>query len=191
MAKINLLPWREELRKEKQKHFLIGLGGMVVLGALLIFVQDMRLNNAIEIQQSRNQFVQREISVLDGKIKEINELKSKKKELLARMKVIQDLQGNRPVIVRVFDELVRQLPDGVYFTDLSMKGEMISVKGVAESNNRISGLMRQLDESEWFTGPYLKAVKALKSGEGSTFDLTVRQTAPALSKQNQAQGGDA
>lgn len=185
MAKINLLPWREELRKEKQKNFLIGLGVTVAIAAVLVFVQDMRLNSAIENQQSRNQFIQQEIATLDAKIKEINELKKKKKELLARMKVIQDLQGNRPVIVRVFDELVRQLPDGVYFTSLSMKGDMITIQGVAESNNRISGLMRQLDESDWFARPDLKAVKALKSGEGSSFDLTVQQTAPALST-----GGD-
>ncbi len=181
MARINLLPWRDELRKERQKNFLIGLGATVAIAVVLIFARDLMLNSAIENQKARNQFVQTEISTLDGKIKEINELKDKKKELLARMEVIQNLQGNRPVIVRVFDELVQVLPDGVYFTSLSMSGTTIKIQGVSESNNRISKLMRQLDESEWFSSPNLAAVKALRGKDGSTFDLTVIQVAPAVS----------
>ena len=180
MARINLLPWRDELRRVRQKNFLIALGITVAIAAVLIFVRDLTLNASIAEQRSRNQFVQTEISTLDGKIKEINELKKKKKELLARMEVIQNLQGNRPVIVRVFDELVRVLPDGVYFTNLSMKDNRISIQGISESNNRISKLMRQLNESDWFDNPNLTAVKARKDGDGSTFDLTVTQIAPAL-----------
>ncbi|CAM3539531.1 PilN domain-containing protein [Parendozoicomonas haliclonae] len=183
MARINLLPWREELRKERQKNFLIALGATVALAALLIFVRDLMLNAAIENQQSRNQFLQTEINTLNAKIKEINELKSKKKELLARMEVIQNLQGNRPVIVRVFDELVRVLPDGVYFTTLSMSGNTISIQGVSESNNKISKLMRQLDESDWFDSPNLTAVKALQGGTGSSFILSVSQVAPELKEE--------
>ncbi|MTI14125.1 PilN domain-containing protein [Sansalvadorimonas verongulae] len=188
MARINLLPWREELRQEKQKKFLIALGAAVAVAAVLIFLWDMTLNASIDDQQSRNKFIQTEISTLDNKIKEINQLKEKKEELLARMEVIQNLQGNRPVIVRVFDELVRVLPDGVYFTSLSMDANVISVQGISESNNRISKLMRQLDESDWFDNPNLTAVKALREGEGSSFELTFRQVTPAL---NSAEGGDA
>ncbi|WP_281646089.1 PilN domain-containing protein [Parendozoicomonas sp. Alg238-R29] len=188
MARINLLPWREELRQQRQKNFLIALGITVAIAVALIFLRDMMLNSAIENQRGRSQFIQTEISTLDGKIKEINELKEKKEELLARMEVIQSLQGNRPVIVRMFDELVRVLPDGVYFTSLSMTGRTINVQGVSESNNRISKLMRQLDESNWFDNPNLTAVKALKEGGGSGFDLTFQQVTPSLddSKENGA-----
>ena len=178
MARINLLPWREELRHERQKNFFTALGISVVIAVVLIFLRDMTLKTAIDEQRGRNSFIQGEITVLDGKIKEINSLKTKKTQLLARTEVIQSLQGNRPVIVRVFDELVRVLPDGVYFTNLSMSGNKLTIKGVSESNNRISKLMRQLDESNWFDNPNLTAVKARKEGEGSNFDLTVVQVAP-------------
>ena len=187
MARINLLPWREELRRQRQKNFLIALGATVIVAVVLIFLRDLMLNASIENQKARNQFIQTEISTLNGKIKEINELKKKKEELLARMEVIQNLQGNRPVIVRVFDELVRVLPDGVYFTSLRMDGNVVSVEGISESNNRISKLMRQLDESNWFSNPNLTAVKALKESEGSSFELTFRQVTPSL---NLTEGGD-
>ena len=97
------------------------------------------------------------------------------------MKIIEDLQGKRPIIVRVFDELARTLPDGVYFSELAMKGAELSVKGGAESNSRVSNLMRQMDGSEWLTAPNLTAVKAVTSGaldQANVFELTVKQTAP-------------
>ncbi|MCL6270590.1 PilN domain-containing protein [Sansalvadorimonas sp. 2012CJ34-2] len=178
MARINLLPWREELRRERQKQFLIALGIAAVLAVMVIVSRDLMLSSAIDAQKARNSFITTEIGSLDSKIREIKDLKTKKEELLARMKVIQNLQGNRPVIVRMFDELVRVMPDGVYFTGLTVKGGEINIQGVAESNNRISKLMRKLDESDWFSDPNLTAVKALNSGDGSTFDLTVMQSTP-------------
>ena len=178
MAHINLLPWREELRTERQKNFLIALAISAAIAIAVIIVRDLMLNSAIDVQKGRNHFIQTEIGSLDSKIREIKDLKTKKEELLARMKVIQNLQGNRPVIVRMFDELVRVMPDGVFFTSLTVKGGEISVQGVAESNNRISKLMRRLDESDWFSNPNLTAVKALNTGDGSTFDLTVVQSTP-------------
>ena len=189
MARINLLPWRDERRKERQNNFMIALAGTAVLAVLLILVRDLMHNRAIDHQQSRNQFLQTEIDTLDARIKEINELKSKKAELLARMEVIQNLQGNRPVIVRVFDELVRVLPKGIYFTSLTMAGDRISIQGVAESNNRISRFMRQLDESDWFDDPNLTAVRAVRGSEGSTFDLNVQQVAPGQQGEHQGEQG--
>ncbi len=177
MARINLLPWREELRKERQQQFLVALAIAAVLAVLLIFGRNLMLSASIDAQTSRNNFLLNEIATLDSKIEEIQELKNKKKQLLARMEVILNLQGNRPVIVRMFDELVRIMPDGVFFTGMSMKEGEISIEGVAESNNRISKLMRRLDESDWFSNPNLTAVKAQASG-GSTFDLTVMQATP-------------
>ena len=178
MARINLLPWREALRQERQQKFLVILGISVAIAVGVVFIWDWLLNSAIDAQKARNNYVQTEITSLNRQIKEIKNLKSKKEELLARMKVIQNLQGNRPVIVRMFDELVRVMPDGIYFTGLIVKDGELSLQGVAESNNRISKLMRRLDDSDWFSNPNLTAVKAMKSGGGSTFDLTVLQSTP-------------
>ena len=183
MAKINLLPWREQLREERKQQFLVSLGGVFVLGAVMVLAADRYLNSEMEYQDARNNFIQQEITALDGRIREIAELKQRRAQLLERMKIIQDLQGNRPIIVHVFDELVRTLPDGVYFTNLKMTGSNISIGGVTESNNRVSALMRNLDASEWLALPNLVGVKtaaatpgAAVADQSSEFNLTVVQT---------------
>lgn len=179
MAKINLLPWRDELREQRQKEFGVAFVVALVLGAILVGLADMYVNSTIEAQQERNAYLNREIKKLDDRIKEISALKKKREQLLDRMKVIQELQGNRPVIVRFFDEIVQTLPKGVYFTSLNKTGDVIDIKGVSDSNNRVSNLMRRLDESDWFANPTLKAVKeAGKDKSGSAFDLTVTLVTP-------------
>lgn len=181
MARINLLPWREQLREERKQRFIATIGLVLVGGAALIFFGDQYFTGAIERQNARNDFVRNEIAVLDTRIAEIKELKERREQLLDRMKIIQDLQGNRPIIGRVFDQLVRTLPDGVYFTGLEMKGKNLSVVGGAESNNRVSNLMRNLDSSEWLEAPNLTEVKAVTSGaidQANVFQLTVQQTQP-------------
>jgi type IV pilus assembly protein PilN len=120
---------------------------------------------------------------LDKKIGEIESLKTKRKQLLNRMKIIQDLQGTRPIIVRIFDELVRTLPDGLYYESLKREGDLITIKGVAESNNRISSLMRNFELSDWFSDPNLTDVSAKdKAGTNNQFDMTVLQVTPKESK---------
>src|SRR5690606_16682673 len=104
MAQINLLPWREQLREERKQRFLVSLVGVLVLGAGLIFLADRYYEKAIEEQDARNEFVRKEIAVLDTRIKEIKELRERRAQLLERMKIIQDLQGNRPIIGRIFDQ---------------------------------------------------------------------------------------
>lgn len=195
MARINLLPWREELREQRKQQFLVILGGVLVASAALVFLGDQYFTAAIENQNARNDFLRKEIVVLDARIKEISELKSRRQQLLERMKIIQDLQGNRPIIGRVFDQLVRTLPDGVYFTDLKMTGKNIAIAGAAESNNRVSNLMRNMDASEWLTAPTLNEVKAVTQGavdQANVFQLTVQQTQPgeedAKAKHGVAQG---
>lgn len=186
MARINLLPWREQLREERKQRFLVSLVGVVLLAAGLLFLGDRLLQGAIENQVARNDFVRQEIALLDARIKEIKELKGRRQQLLERMKIIQDLQGNRPIIARVFDQLVRTLPDGVYFTNLKMAGKTISIAGAAESNNRVSNLMRNLDGSEWLDAPNLIEVKAMTAGaidQENVFQLTVQQTQPVAAKE--------
>ena len=187
MARINLLPWREQLREERKQRFLVILGAVLLASGALIFLWDQYFNSAIENQSARNDFLRKEIAVLDARIKEISELKTRRQQLLERMKIIQDLQGNRPIIGRVFDQLVRTLPDGVFFTELKMSGKSISIAGAAESNNRVSNLMRNLDASEWLTSPNLTEVKAVTQGaldQANVFQLTVQQTQPGGEEQN-------
>ncbi len=182
MARINLLPWREQLREERKQRFLVTLVGVLVVAAGFVFLGDQLLNGAIEQQTARNEFIKREIAVLDARIKEISELKARRQQLLERMKIIQDLQGNRPIIGRVFDQLVRTLPDGVYFSSVKMVGKKIDILGAAESNNRVSNLMRNLDASEWLSAPNLTQVKATTAGaldQANVFQLSVQQTQPA------------
>lgn len=189
MARINLLPWREQLREERKQRFLVALGGTLVIAAGLVFLGGQYFNSAIEQQDARNEFIKKEIAVLDARIKEIKELKERRQQLLERMKIIQDLQGNRPVIGRIFDQLVRTLPDGVYFTALKRTDRVIEIVGAAESNNRVSSLMRNLDASEWLASPNLAEVKAVTAGavdQANTFQLTVRQDAPGSAVGQQA-----
>lgn len=194
MARINLLPWREQRREERKQRFLVALGAVLVGGAALVFAGDRYLNMAIEQQNARNDFVRKEIAVLDGRIKEISELRQRRQQLLERMKIIQDLQGNRPIIGRIFDQLVRTLPDGVHFTELKMTGKSIAIGGAAESNNRVSTLMRNLDASEWLEAPNLTEVKAVTAGavdQANVFQLSVQQTQPENVDKSVAQQGGA
>jgi len=181
MARINLLPWREQLREERKQRFLVTLAGVLIVAAGVVFLGDQYLSGAIEQQNARNEFVRKEIAVLDARIKEISELKTRRQQLLERMKIIQDLQSNRPITGRVFDQLVRTLPDGVYFTGLKMTGSTVAIVGAAESNNRVSSLMRNLDGSDWLAAPNLTEVKADTPGEmgqSNIFQLSVQQTMP-------------
>lgn len=182
MARINLLPWREQLREERKKQFVAALVGSAIIAAGLVFLAAQYLSNAIDNQNSRNQFVQNEIIILDKRIKEISELKARKQVLLERMKIIQDLQGNRSITARVFDQMTRTLPDGLYYNKVKVVGSKIDIDGASESNNRVSELMRNMDASEWLTAPNLGQVKATTAGavdQANTFALTVKQTKPS------------
>ena len=178
--KINLLPWREERRETKKKEFLNVIVGVIILGGTIVGGVDRFYNSLIDNQTDRNTFLTAEITTLEGRIAEIDQLQQKKNELLSRMKVIQELQGNRPIIVRVLDQLVRTVPDGVFYTALSTKDKRIYVAGVAESNNRVSSLMRRLDASDWLASPNLDKVKAATSygDQANTFNLSVSVQAP-------------
>ena len=188
MANINLLPWRERRREVRKKDFLIALGITVVAAGLLIFLGDRVMKSNISNQNARNEMLREQILVLNKEIEEIRQLREQKAELTERMTVIQNLQGTRPVIVRLFDELVRTLPEGVYYNTVTRTNDVVSLQGVAESNNLVSALMRSLDDSEWFADPSLRQVNALPGGMNAAgaqesgqnqFDLTVKVTTPA------------
>lgn len=176
MAKINLLPWREAFRTEKQKEFLSLVVVVLVVAVLAAFGWDRVVNNQIESQHSRNQLLETEIAKLDKLVEEIKQLKGRRQELLDRMQVIQGLQASRPEIVKIYDEFVRAVPDGVYFTSMIRKGDQISLIGFAESNNRVSALMRKLDASYKFTDPNLTKVQddGALGEDGSRFEMRVK-----------------
>jgi type IV pilus assembly protein PilN len=183
MANINLLPWREWERERKQREFYIQLAGVLVLAVAIVFGIGSYLDASLEGQNSRNDFLSKRISDLDQKIAEISMLRKQREDLLARMRVIQELQGNRPVIVRIFDEVVQTLAKGVHYKKLEMNGANLTVAGVAESNNRISALMRAIDGSDWFAQPNLRSIKEDPENsdygdQASTFDLSFVQTNP-------------
>ncbi len=181
MARINLLPWREEYRQEKKKEFQIQIFGVALCAALVSFIWITMVDSAIDSQRQRNVILQQEITILDTQVKEIQELKRRREELIARMKVIQDLQGTRPTIVRYFDEMVRAVPDGIFFNRMTRSGNNISIDGITESNNRVSSFLRNLDQSEWFANPNLKSIKANASfgDQASEFSLQVQTVLPA------------
>lgn len=186
MAKINLLPWRDELRKEKKQEFFALLGISSVVAALVWGGGHVFNNMQIDYQQLRNKFIADQTVILDKKIKEIKELEKEKQRLLDRMRAIEQLQGNRPLIVRFFDELITSLPEGVSVTSITQKGNKVTINGEAQSNARVSSLMRNLDSSEWLEKPQLDIIQA-KDATGvriSNFILRFKQVIPGREEED-------
>ena len=187
MAHINLLPWREERRKEQLRQFLTLMGLSVVLMILIILAVHLQYSRMISSQEARNRYLKKEIAVVEKQIREINNLAKEKKRLLARMEVIQQLQRNRPGIVHLFDEMVKVIPEGVYLTSLTQKGNNLTITGIAQSNARVSAYMRNIDASPWLTKPELTIIqkkKRSKSDEGREFILRATILAQPETKAN-------
>lgn len=180
MAKINLLPWREERREQLKREFITNLAVVSIVAVGLIGLWYYQLGMQVTQQEGRNAYIKEHIGKLDVEVAEIADLKDSREQLLDRMEIIQGLQGNRPVIVRIFDQFVETLPDGVYYTKLSRGGNSVQIEGTAESNNRVSSLMRRLDSSDWFVDPNLTAVVSNPSyGEqANNFNLSVSLQTP-------------
>ena len=162
MPRINLLPYRAELRRSAATSSSSGLARRWALLPWLL-ASNLVLSSIIGHQQDRNDLLKAEISALDKRIAEILDLEEKKERLLARMEIIEQLQRSRPEAVHVFDELVRTLPDGVCLTSVKQTGRRIEIEGAAESNTRVSALMRNIDGSEWLTQPDLEVVEVQAS----------------------------
>ncbi|MFT6732015.1 MAG: type IV pilus assembly protein PilN [Polaribacter sp.] len=187
MANINLLPWREEERAERQRQFVSLLGLVAVLGVLIMYSVFSFFGNEIDNQRSRNSFLQTQIRQLDTKIKEITTLEEERKELVDRMKLIQDLQKSRPQIVRLFDEIVTKMPEGMNLQQIERKGDNVIFTGIAESAPRISNFMRALATSQWIRKPDIDDIAEDRdSGAGrKNFTLSAKITSPnAISEGN-------
>lgn len=181
MAKINLLPWREAYRKEKKEQFLAIVGGVVLLSGLIAYMWIVSVESSIENQQARNHLLDTEISTLEKQVKEIADLKKVRDDLLARIKIIQDLQGTRPLIVRYFDDFARSIPDGVFVTMTAKQGGVVYIEGIAESYNRVATFMRNLEISDWFAGANLTSVVAApaEGEQAQSFKISVNTSVPS------------
>ncbi len=160
MSRINLLPHREERRKRARQHFLVVAGGTAVIGVLIVGLMHTFYAAKIETQNDRNKFLRNEIVKLDKDIAEIKKLRDEIQALLARKQVIETLQADRAQTVHLLDELVRQMPDGVYLKSVTQRGLNVNLLGYAQSNARVSTLMRNIESSPWLERPVLVEVKA-------------------------------
>jgi type IV pilus assembly protein PilN len=166
------------------------IAAWVLMGLVVFYVHSFYFSGLIKDQRQRNGYLQGEISKLNRQIKDIKEIKKKKRALIARMEVIQQLQRDRTEIVHVLDDLVRKLPEGMYLTWVKKAGKKITLKGVAQSNARISTLMRNLDSSNWFANPNLDVINVAQHGgeRVSHFTLRVNQTEKPKNKGNNKAG---
>jgi type IV pilus assembly protein PilN len=177
MPRINLLPWRTELRQKRKKEFVVALLGTVVVGGLLVYVSKLTVQGWTSAQQGRNTILKNEITELDTQIAEITGLENQRERLLARMQVIDQLQRSRPEVVHLFDELVDAVPDGVNLTEIVQQGTRVEMRGTAQSSTRVSALMRNIDGSEFLTNPGLDVVETTATGpdRNSQFKLFAQQ----------------
>ncbi len=179
MANINLLPWREELRKEQTNQFISITGLALLLTASILVLIHINMSRIINHQNGRNTILSNEIKKLDVELLKIKGLEETKAKLLSRMEIIQSLQQKRPQIVHLFDEIVKTIPEGLHITEIKQSTNSITISGVAESNGRVSAYMRNIDASEWMTKPRLQVIETKrKDGRGSVFILTAQQSAP-------------
>jgi type IV pilus assembly protein PilN len=189
MPRINLLPWREDERKERKVAFTVALGVSALAAGVVTFAVYLMFGSMIDAQEHRNEQLRTEIKKLDKQIEEINDLESSKQKFIARMEIIEKLQRSRPEIVHVFEEIVRTLPDGVYLTGVKQTDKKFKFEGVAQSSTRVSSFMRNLDGSEWLRNPELEVVQTTKDkGPGSNFTLYADQVSTVAQDEGGGKG---
>jgi type IV pilus assembly protein PilN len=178
MPRINLLPWRDEQRKERKLRFLVWLGGAALGACLVTGVGYMLMDSMVSAQEARNSRLDEEIAILDRQIEKINSLEADKARFISRMVVIEKLQRSRPEIVHIFDEISKQMPDGVYLTAITQTGTRLKFEGVAQSSTRVSTFMRNIDGSSYLKNPELDIVQTKSDKEavvGASFVLFADQ----------------
>jgi type IV pilus assembly protein PilN len=208
MPRINLLPWRESLKKERELRFSIFTGAALVLTALIVLAVHLYMASLISYQQERNARVTAEIKLVEAQIEEIKQVEEEKRRLIDRMNAIQGLETGRPNVVHLFDEVVKTVPDGVFYTEMTQVSEKLTFKGYAQSDARVSSLMTNIeklcDDAEekkrleakefsrcWMKEPRIKVIRAEERDSGtkagqttsnkrsvSSFTLEVTQTSP-------------
>jgi len=177
MPRINLLPWRDQQRRERKLAFFVALGAAVVLAGVALFIAYLLVGSMIDAQEHRNEQLRAQIKVLDKQIEEINDLEAQKQKFISRMQIIEKLQRSRPEVVHLFDELVKDMPDGTYLTSVKQTGDNLKLEGVAQSSTRVSALMRNISASQWLQKPELEVVQTKNDTSGSSFILDAQQIA--------------
>jgi len=176
MPRINLLPWREQQRRDRRVGFYVALGGAAAVAVVAAFATYLLFGSMIDSQEAHNARLRTEIKVLDKQIEEINDLETQKQNFISRMQIIEKLQRSRPEVVHLFDELVKVMPDGTYLTSVKQSGNQLKLEGVAQSSTRVSTLMRNIAASQWLRNPELEVVETKKDNTiGSSFVLDAEQ----------------
>jgi type IV pilus assembly protein PilN len=181
MPRINLLPWRAELRQKRKKEFLVALLAAAMIGGVITYGAKLTMKGWIAGQQARNEILKSEITELEKQIAEITGLENQRERLIARMQVIDQLQRSRPEVVHLFDELVKNVPEGVHFTAVKQVNDRIELSGQAQSSTRVSTLMRNIDDSEFLNEAALDVVQVVATGpvKNSEFKLFAKQVSLA------------
>ena len=176
MPRINLLPWREQQRKERKLAFFVSLGGAAIGALLVAFAGYLLVNSMISGQERRNERLHTEIRSVDRQIEQINDLETQKQRFISRMQVIEKLQRSRSEVVHLFDEVAKTMPDGTYLTSFKQDGKRLKFEGVAQSSTRVSTFMRNISASQWMKDPELEVVES-KPGNtiGNSFVLDASQ----------------
>ena len=168
MIRVNLLPHREMKRAAQRRAFILAAVAMIAIGAVTVFLVHGVLASRIEAQAARNKFLDEQIVAVDKQIAEIRRIREQTQQLLARKQVVETLQSNREEVVRLFDQIARQLPDGVYLRNMKQAGNKVNIVGYAQSNARVSTLLRNLESSPWLDNATLVEIKAATvAGQGN------------------------
>jgi len=182
MPRINLLSWREELRQKRKKDFFAALAFAALAGGCVIYASKWVVQQQIDNQEARNEMLQQEIQQLDAQIEEIRGLENQKERLVARMRIIEELQQSRPLIVHLFDELVEALPEGTNYTRVEQTDQRVELNGLASSTTRVATLMRNIEDSDWLAAPELGSIETRndETGRASEFVVAARQISDLL-----------
>jgi type IV pilus assembly protein PilN len=187
MPRINLLPWRDQERKERRLAFFVSLGGAAVAAVVVTFVVYLLYSSMISGQERRNEQLRAEIKKVDRQIEQINDLESQKQRFISRMQVIDKLQRSRSEEVRLFDEVAKNMPDGTYLTSFKQTEKKLRFEGVALSSTRVSALMRGISASQYMKDPELEVVESKKDqSNGDSFVLDASQVATAADDEDAA-----
>jgi type IV pilus assembly protein PilN len=191
MARINLLPWREEARRERQRQFMYSLLATLVLGAVLVLIVGVFFDQRISDQEARNQRIQVEINRLEQRIERIAELESTRNRLISRKQIIESLQASRSLTVELLDKLAKTIPVGVTLTNVRQQGLVLTLLGTSQSNARVSAYLQSLEKMDLFENPELQYVRASDRPENrfETYDFAIRVKLNNQKEQDEAEAG--
>ena len=191
MARINLLPWREEARRERQRQFMYSLMGTLVLGAILVLIVGLFFDQRISYQEARNQQIQVEINRLQQRINRIAELERTRNRLLSRKQIIESLQASRSLTVELLDKLAKTIPVGVTLVTVRQQGNNLTLMGTSQSNARVSAYLQSLDGMDLFVRPELQYVRAAESPASRTeaYEFAIQVRLDNTGKKDARQAG--